>query len=212
MEKLTLASELRDVTTKPSLIRATKKVPAIAYGHKFESTPIMVDYSEFLKMFRKSGKTHIVELTIEGKKHNALVHDLQKHPVSGDFLHVDFFIVSATEKIHLSIPVHLVGESLASREGAMIEQNMHSVEVKCLPKDLVDAFEADISKLEKAGDILHVSSLDIDTKKFEILTPLDGAVVSAHMPKGAKEEEEGAVAPSEVPTVQDEKKAEKAAE
>lgn len=86
---------------------------------------------------------------------------------------------------------------------------MHEVEVKCLPKNLVDAFEADLSKLAEMGDILHVKDLGIDTKKFDILSDLEGAIVSIHLPKGTHEEEVAEVAAAEVPSVQDEKKAEK---
>lgn len=86
------------------------------YGHKSTSLVISVNYSEFLKIFRKSGTTHIVELTIDGKKNNVLIHEVQKHPVTGNFLHIDFFMVSATEKIHVQIPIVLVGESEAQKQ------------------------------------------------------------------------------------------------
>lgn len=88
---------------------------------------------------------------------------------------------------------------------------MHEVEVKCLPKDLVDAFEADLSKLENLGDSIHVKDLFIDMKKFDILSDLEASIVSIHLPKGVAEEEvaEVVVAAAEVPSVQDEKKSEK---
>ena len=211
MEKFTLIATSRDTETKLSTIRAEKKVPAVVYGHKVTAQAITVGASELLKVFRKSGKTHIVELTLDGKKQDVLIHEVQRAPVSGDFLHVDFFVVSATEKIHVQIPVHLTGTSPAQVQGGLVEQNMHAVEVKCLPKNLVDAFEADLSKLENLGDIIHVRDLDIDMKKFDILSDLDGAIVSIHLPKGTQEEEVVAVAAAEVPSVQEEKKAEKEA-
>ncbi len=209
MEKLTLVAASRDTETKLSTIRASKKVPAVVYGHNVTSQAITVGASELLKIFRKSGKTHIVELTLEGKKQDVLIHEVQRAPVSGDFLHVDFFAVSATEKIHVQIPVHLTGTSPAQLQGGLIEQNMHIVEVKCLPKHLVDAFEADLSKLENLGDIIHVKDLGIDTTKFDILSDLDGSIVSIHLPKGVSEEDEVSVSAAEVPSVQDEKKADK---
>jgi len=210
MEKLTLVATARDTETKLSTIRGDKKVPAVVYGHKVSAQAVSVGASELLKIFRKSGKTHIVELNLDGKKQDVLIHEVQRAPVSGDFLHIDFFVVSATEKIHVQIPVHLIGTSPAQVQGGLVEQNMHEVEVKCLPKNLVDAFEADLSKLLEMGDILHVQDLGIDTKKFDILSDLHGAIVSVHLPKGVQEEEVVAeVAAAEVPSVQDEKKAEK---
>ncbi|MDD5377175.1 MAG: 50S ribosomal protein L25 [Candidatus Gracilibacteria bacterium] len=209
MEKLTLVATSRDTETKLSAIRGDKKVPAVVYGHKVTAQAITVGASDLLKVFRKSGKTHIVELNIDGKKQDVLIHETQRAPVSGDFLHVDFFVVSATEKIHVQIPVHLIGTSPAQVQGGLVEQNMHEVEVKCLPKNLVDTFEADLSKLMEMGDIIHVKDLGIDTKKFDILSDLDGAIVSVHLPKGVTEEEVVAVSAAEVPSVQEEKKAEK---
>lgn len=210
MEKLTLIASERDTKTKLSTIRREKKVPAVVYGHGITVQAITIGSSDLLKIFRKSGKTHIVELTINGKKQDVLIHEIQRAPVSGDFLHVDFFAVSATEKIHVQIPVHLVGTSPAQIEGGLVEQNMHIVEVKCLPKDLVDAFEADLSKIVNLGEIIHVKNLGIDTKKFDILSDLDGAIVSIHLPKGVSEEETLAeVSAAEVPSVQEEKKTEK---
>jgi len=213
MEKLTLVATSRDTETKLSTIRADKKVPAVVYGHKITAQAITVGASDLLKIFRKSGKTHIIELNLDGKKQDVLIHDTQRAPVSGDFIHIDFFAVSATEKIHVQIPVHLVGLSPAALQGGLIEQNMHIVEVKCLPKNLVDAFEADLSKLENLGDSLHIKDLSIDTAKFDILSDIESSIVSVHLPKGVAEDEVVAeVAAAEVPSVQDEKKAEKEAQ
>lgn len=203
MEKLTLVATARDTELKLSTLRAEKQVPAVVYGHKVAAQAVSVGASELLKVFRKSGKTHIVELILDGKKQDVLIHQTQKAPVSGDFLHVDFFVVSATEKIHVQIPVHLVGLSPAQTQGGLVEQNMHEVEVKCLPKNLVDVFEADLSKLLELGDIIHVKDLGIDTKKFDILSDLDLAIVSVHAPKGTKEEE--ITAPAAAPEAPSEK-------
>lgn len=211
MEKLTLVATIRDTEMKLSTIRAEKKVPAVVYGHNVTAQAISLGASELLKVFRKSGKTHIIELNLDGKKQDVLIHETQRAPVSGDFIHVDLFAVSTTEKIHVQIPVHLIGTSPAQVQGGLIEQNMHIVEVKCLPKNLVDVFEADLSKLTNLGDIIHVKDLGIDTKKFDILSDLDGAIVSVHLPKGTTEEEVAAPTATEVPSVQDEKKAEKEA-
>lgn len=207
MEKLTLAAQSRDVAVKLSEIRASKKIPSVVYGHKIAAQSITVEYSEFLKTFRKAGKTHLVELSLGGKKQDVLIHEVQKHPVTGDFLHIDFFVVSATEKIHVEIPLVLIGVAPAQREGGMVEQNMHTLEVKCFAKDLVDSFEVDISVLAEMGDIIHVQDLGI-SKKFDILAPLDAAVVAVHAPKGEVIEDEPVVAAADIPAAQDEKKEE----
>jgi hypothetical protein len=86
---------------------------------------------------------------------------------------------------------------------------MHFVEVKCLPRNLVDTFEVDLSKLENLGDIIHVKNLDIDTSKFNIISDIEGSIVSVHLPKGVHEEDVIAVSAAAVPSIQEEKKTEK---
>lgn len=190
MEKLALSAALRDLVAKPSDLRANKLVPGVVYGHNVAPIHVTVGNSDFLRLFRQSGKTRLVELSVDGKKHNVLVHELQKHPVSGDFLHIDFFAVSAKEKIHVAIPVKLVGKSQAQVEGALIEANLHQIDVKVLPANLVDAIEVSIESLVKIGDVVHVSDIAGNYPKLEILTPASDAIVSAHAPKPDREEEE----------------------
>jgi large subunit ribosomal protein L25 len=147
MEKLALNSVKRTGEEKLKDLRANKQIPAIVYGHNFKPVSIALDYSEFLKTFRIAGKTHILKLSIDGKNQEVIVHDMQYHPVTGDFQHVDFVTVNAKEKIHVSIPLKLIGNAPATRNGGMVDQLVDEIELKCLPGDLVDHFEFDISGL-----------------------------------------------------------------
>lgn len=190
MEKLSLSATLRNLEDKVSDLRTKKLVPAVVYGHSVDPIHISVPTSDFLRTFRKGGQTHIIELAIEGKKYSVLAHDVQKHPVTGDFLHIDFFAVSAKEKVHVTVPLHLVGKSQASVEGCVIEQYLHSVEIKALPADLIDSIEADIVALVKEGDVIHLSDVVSAPaySKIEVLTPLTEGVAAAHLPKEVQEE------------------------
>ena len=208
MEKLILSGVSRDTTIKTSDIRATKQVPAVVYGHAVTPVHISVDSSAFLKLFRKAGGTHLVDLTIDGKKISVLIHETQRHPVSGDFLHVDFFAVSATETINVAIPVELIGKSQAVVEGAEVVQNLHAVDVRVLPGDLVDKIEIDISTLIKIGDTIHVSDIAPHYPKFEFITPGAESIASAAAPIEYSDELQTADI-ADVATVQDEKAAEK---
>ena len=196
MEKLALNSAIRDLAAKPSDIRAKKLVPAVVYGHNVAPIHITVGNSDFLRLFRKAGMSHIIELSVDGKKHNVLAHEVQKHPVTGDFLHIDFFAVNAKEKIHVAIPVKLVGKSQAQNEGALIESNLHEIDVKALAADLVDEIEVSIEGLVKVGDVVHVSDVVGNYKKLEFLTPATDAIVAAHAPKPNRDGEEEAAAPA----------------
>jgi large subunit ribosomal protein L25 len=210
MEKLVLSGVSRDTTIKTSAIRASKQVPAVVYGHAFTPVHISVDSSAFLKLFRKAGGTHLVDLTIDGKKMSVLIHETQRHPVSGDFLHIDFFAVSATETIHVEVPVELVGKSQAVVEGAEVIQNLHVVDVKVLPADLVDKIEVDLSALAKIGDTIHISDIIALYPKLEFITPAGESIASAAAPKEYSDELQTADI-ADVATVQDEKAAEKSA-
>lgn len=211
MEKFVLSSEARDVAVKTREIRISKKIPAVVYGHGLTPKAITVDNSEFLKVFRKAGGTHLVALTIDGKVQNVLIHETQRDPVRGDFWHIDFFAVNIKEKIHVQIPVTLIGKSQAVVEGAEVVQNLHTLDVKVLPADLVDSIEVDISALVKVGDVVHVADIVGNYKKLDILTPATEAIISAGAPKEYSDELHQADI-ADVATVQDLKAAEKAAE
>ncbi|MDQ1343663.1 MAG: large subunit ribosomal protein [Patescibacteria group bacterium] len=203
MEKLTLSAVTRDLTVKTSELRTNKLVPAVVYGHNLAPVHVSVGTSDFLRLFRKAGKTHLIELSIDGKKHSVLAHEVQKHPVTGDFLHIDFFAVSAKEKIHVAIPVSIVGKSQAQLEGALIETNLHQIDVKVLPANLVDSIEVSIEALVHIGDVVHVSDIMANYPKLEFITPATDAIVSAHAPKpnrDAEEEEAAAAAASAAST------------
>lgn len=200
MEKLNLTAEARDASQKLSEVRAANKVPAVVYGHNFDNKVISIDNSDFLRTFRKSGESHIISLDLDGKSVDVLVHEVQREPVSGEFLHVDFYAVTKGEAVHTHIALNFTGKSAAVAEGAILEESIKELEVKCLPSDLVDSFDVDLSVLKQMGDVVRVSDLAIDSK-FTILTNADDVVVAAAKP--AKVEVE---APAEE-TTEEEKEA-----
>ncbi len=173
MSHLSLAATARDPKADLREVRGTANrggsVPAVVYGKKLASAPILVDTSDLLRVFRASGFSHIIDLVLDGKKHPVLIHDVQVHPVSGDFVHVDFYAIVASEKLHVTVPVKLIGNSPAARDGAIIEHILQDIEVKCLPSDIPTDIEVDISALVNPGDIIHISDLTLDRTKIEIL-------------------------------------------
>jgi large subunit ribosomal protein L25 len=181
MEKLNLVAEVRSTTEKLSEVRAAKNIPAVIYGHNAENMIIKMNNSDFLRTFRKSGESHIISLEVAGKKYDVLVHDIQREPVSGDFLHIDFIFVIKGENVHTNIPLNFINTSAASKEGAIIEEHLKDLEVKCLPTDLVDAFDVDLSLLTEMGTSIRVSDLGI-SDKYTVLTVADTIIVSATQP------------------------------
>ena len=182
MENLKLNAELRNTDEKTRELRSSKMLAWVVYGKKKESTPIKMDYSSFLKTYRKSWGSHIIDLSIWKDTMEVLVHQIQKSPVSGDFLHIDLFALTRWEKLITKIHINFIWESQAVREWGILEESLKEIEVKCFPKDLIDSFEADLSVLKEIWGTIRVSELSIDKEKYEILTNLNDVVVSASAP------------------------------
>ena len=189
MEKFNLSAEVRSTSEKLSEVRAANRVPAVIYGHNFDNIVISVDNSDFLRTFRKAGESHIITLAVDGQSIDVLVHEVQREPVSGDFQHVDFIVVKEGEVVHTNIALNFVNESQAVKEGAILEESIKELEVKCLPTDLVDAFDVDLSKLAAMGDSIRVSDLDLGAK-YTVLTNADSVVVTASKPAKVETTEE----------------------
>ena len=183
-----LEAKIRTESAKEA--RLSGVVPAVFYGKDVPSTMIAVGVSEFTKVFREAGKNHIISLKLDKKEHSVLIHELQRHPVTGKALHIDFLNVDMKAKVHIQIPVKLVGVSPAVVAGGELHQNLHFVDVKCLPSDIIDAFELDISAIDHVGKVLHVSDMTIDSKKFELLSHVEEPVVAVHAHKDHKAETE----------------------
>jgi large subunit ribosomal protein L25 len=147
MEKFALTAEKRSTEERLLDLRNSKMIPSVVYGKTQESIGLKVDYSTFLKLYRKAGSNHIINLSLDSKSIDVLVHEVQKDPVSGDFTHIDFYAITAGQKISVEIPVKFIGDSQAKRDGAIIEEHLDIVEVKCSPVDLIDFIEVDISVL-----------------------------------------------------------------
>lgn len=174
-------------------------IPAVLYGKDTPSTLLTVGISEFIKIFRESGSNHIITLKVEKKSYNVLVQETQRHPVSGVFQHIDFLVVDMKAEVYVDIAINIVGTSPAILEWGQLHQSLDVLSVKCLPTDIVDGFELDISNLAMDHS-LHVSDLVIDTKKYHIISHPEEAIISIHAPKKSKEVEETVTEEAEVNT------------
>src|SRR2546428_5603251 len=145
-----------------SLLREGK-LPAIVYGHNTQAAPITVDKLEFQKGFVKSGRTQLVDLVLDGDRtEKVLVREIQTHPRRLGPIHVDFYQVNLQEKIEVEVPVRLVGESGPVKQGdGDVLQPLHSIRVECLPSDIPESFEVDISRLEEIEAELRVPDLKV---------------------------------------------------
>src|SRR5690349_6610881 len=166
------------------------KLPAVVYGHDAAATPLTLDRLEFQKVYTKAGRTHLVDLLVDGKTEKVLVREIQTHPRRPGPAHVDFYQVNLQEKIRVEVPVHLTGESAAVKRGdADILQPIHALEVECLPTDIPEAFELDITPLADIEDELRVSEVKVPSNVTVLAEP-DELVVKIVPKREMKVEEE----------------------
>jgi large subunit ribosomal protein L25 len=156
-------------------------IPSVIYGRGVESHNLKVDAATFKDLLAHSTSENIlINLDIEGEGTRlAFLKSVQHHPITGDAMHVDFLAIDNNTEIHAHIPVHLLGEPIGVKAGGLVEQFLHSVDIICLPNDLPESIDADISALD-VGGILHIG----DIKYPAGVKPTGAAdVVVAHIGK-----------------------------
>lgn len=188
-------------------LRKEGAIPAVLYGRKVETANLKVDGKTFAGIVGHGGSDNIlVNLKIEGAKGDqlALVQQVQHDHLKGGILHIDFHAVAMDEEIHASVPVVLAGECEGVKQGGMLEQLLHSLEVRCLPKDLPDAIQIDVTNLN-IGSAVHVRELNLPAG---VRVPLDGEVLIAMVaePKVEAEASPAAAAAAAAPAAGAEKK------
>ena len=186
-------------------LRRADKLPAIVYGAGKDPENLMLEQKDVqYQMQNEAFYTQVLELNVNGKTQEVLLRDLQHHPFRLDILHMDFQRVDAATEVHVNVPLHFVNEDVSvgvKQEGGAISHVVSEVEVVCLPKDIPEFIEVDLSDMH-IGDILHLSDLKMPSG-VELLALKQGeehdtAIATIHARKGAAEGEgEAAEAPEE---------------
>ena len=172
-------------------------VAGVLYGKGVENRMLKVKRVEFEKTFKAAGESNLITLELGGAPIKVLVKETQRDVIKGFFTHVDFYQVNMKEKIKTEIPLHFSGEAKAIKElGGVLIKDMSNVDVECLPGDLVDHIEVDISVLSTFADAIRVSDLKIPAG-LTLLTPGDAMVAAVREPRKEVVEEPVAAAPAE---------------
>lgn len=166
-------------------------IPGIMYGHGVDSDAVKVPEQELNALLEEiSVDNTLVDLEVEGEDGAVpvLIREVQRHPWKRDVLHVDFFRIRSDEKIRVEVPIHLVGtpEGVSS-SGGILQQNRHEIEIECLPDEIPEFFELDVTQLE-IGDSLHVA--DLNTGGVRPLEELDLTLCTVVPPSIVEVEEE----------------------
>lgn len=206
------ATKRENVKNSARDARDANRIPSVVYGHGVDPISISVDYSEFLKLFRKTGQAALIDLDVEGKKIQVLVSQYDMHPVTDTFVHIDFFAVNIKEASIVHVPLIFEGESEAVKTlNGTLMTNQEELTIRCLPSDIPHDITVDISSItELAGcvtiddlnlpDTLEIMGLEGDTPVCTVVghtevedknpEPMEGAEEGTEGEEGNEGEEE----------------------
>lgn len=142
-------------------IRMAGKIPGVVYGPETDPIPVSVEEREFRTAMRHASSGSILNLSLDGKETKAVLRELQRDPVTSRVLHIDFHAISMNKPIHVAIPIHFVGSPVGVKvDGGIMQATMREIEISCLPVNIPEHLEVDVSEL-RIGDSIHVSNVSI---------------------------------------------------
>ena len=167
-------------------LRAAGRIPGVIYGHARAPQPLSLNTRDFVHLLEKvSYATTVFELDVAGATSNALIREIQRHPYRKEILHVDFQELVAGEKVTVRVPIVYVGASIGVKEGGIIDQIMHELEIHVDPMQIPNHLDVDITNLG-IGRSLHVSDLQLP-EGIEVLDDENATVCTCAAPKAAEE-------------------------
>jgi large subunit ribosomal protein L25 len=187
-----IAALRRDITGKQvRQLRRQGVIPANIYGHRKESVAVQVPRESFVTALRSAGLTSIVDLSLDGeaRPRPALIKQVQRHPVTDEILHIDFYQVSMTEKMTVDVPVVLHGEAPAIKDyQGVLLQLLDSIQVRCLPGDLPSQLDVDVSGLTELEQAILLKDVPVPSG-VEFLVDEETMVARVESPRIQEEEE-----------------------
>ncbi|HNW99847.1 MAG TPA: 50S ribosomal protein L25 [Candidatus Cloacimonadota bacterium] len=173
-------------------LRKSGLIPAVIYGQGETGIPISLNKMEFMKEYKKSiGEIAFFNINIEGKEYNTIMKERQIHPVRRDVIHVDFLELHKDTPINVNVPLKFIGQPEDLKNGGILEIGMRHLSLTCLPAEIPEDFQVDISNL-RIGQSIHVK--DIDIKNLHIHDAADLTIASIHTARGLEIEAEAAEA------------------
>ena len=178
-EEVLLNAEKRNVVGKQvKALRRQGILPGVIYGRHIEAFPIQMDAHNAALILDKLTASSLITIDVDGEKFSVLMRDRQRDVIFGDLLHVDFLVVSLTEKLRATVELKLVGEApVADNPEVVVTQVLNAIEIEALPQDLPEVIEVDISTLETVDDEITVADLDLG-EDIAILTDPNETIVS----------------------------------
>lgn len=189
MEQRTLSAEARSNLKKGASRRLRKsgRIPAVIYGHSGTST-ISIDAREFGRKFKRISENTIINLQVDKSAYDVLVKDYQEDILKGDITHIDFYEIERGKALRTNVPLHGIGTPVGVREGGLLEELLHVLEVECLPKDIPESIEVNIEEMV-VGSSIHLSDIPVP-ENVKFLAPENTVLFTVTAPKAIIEEEE----------------------
>jgi len=208
MEKdLKLVAKTRDPKLKNlKTLRSKNFITVNLYGPGAKNRNLIINKANFEKIFKKAGESSLINLEIDGKKSiKTIVKEVQRNPIKGNYLNVDLYLVDMNKKISTEIPLNYIGESKAVNElGAILVKNMDHIKVECLPGDLVEKIDVELTSLINLNDFIKIEEINLPAG-ISYMGHKNDILASVIQPKEEKEE-----APAEA--IAEEEKKDEAAE
>jgi large subunit ribosomal protein L25 len=193
MEKIVLKASKRDVGgQKAGALRRQGKLPAVLYGHRIETTPILLDNFEGSQTLSGLTSSSLLTIDLDGKQYLTQVREKQRDIIKNRLVHVDFQVVSLTERMHTKVGIELTGTAPAVKNfNAVIHAVLTALEVECMPQDLPKRIVVDLSGLTELGDSVRVRDLVLSDKVKILADPEEIVAIAT----ASKQEEISAEAP-----------------
>lgn len=171
---------------KPKHLRRQGRIPAVVYGHRRESQAISVDALGFNQVAEHGGNI-LINLVLPDGQDTVMVKDIQRDPLRGRIVHVDFLAVSLDEVLTASVPLTIIGDDAVTEAGGIVQHQMREVEVECLPTDVPSHITVDVSQL-RIGDHITAGDLAIP-ESVKLLTDSDEIIITVIAPRVAEAEQ-----------------------
>lgn len=165
-------------------LRQEGNIPAVVYGRNSESKPIYINSIEFLKTIRENGKNGVISLDVGGSQHDVMLTDYQQDHIKNEVLHADFLTVDKSSKVNASVRINLVGDAAGVKDGGVMQQPVHEVNITSTPGSIPPSIDVDVTKLQ-VGENLTIA--DIKTGNYEINDDENTVLVSILPPKQEEE-------------------------
>jgi len=208
MSKVVLSAKNRQKSGSAEARRSRRsgRIPAVMYGRTGKAISLDLDALEFVRGVKNISESTIVKVDVEGKSYDAFVKNTQRNIIDGSILHVDFYEVESGVAVRARVSLIMSGNPVGVRDGGIFENPLHEVEVECLPKDMPERIEVDISGL-KVNQALHVRDIALG-EGVRLISAADQVVALVKFAKAeaAKATEAAAATPADAAPAPEKKK------